>query len=397
LQGTDKVTAQAWLRKTGKRLNDEGQPWFMSLSLVNPHDVMFYDTDKPGQKVQGEPRPMMPIAREPDDTIYKKHWDVPLPASRKQPWDQPGRPQAHYDYQQAMGMLTGVIPNEDARWQRMQDYYLNCISDNDRSIENVLTELDNLGLTENTIIIFTADHGELAGAHGMSGKGATAFREQNNVPFILYHPDVAGGKTCKAVTAHNDLVPTILAMTGADRQQKQTVVDKLHGHDVSKVLSNPEAARLNAIRDDGALYCFSMWAFMDANWLKSIAAAATSGKEMTVDSLPRPETRKRSNIRTVYDGRYKYSRYFNTQQHHQPMTVERIFELNDVELFDTENDPNEMNNLALDRKNRDVVLAMNEKLNRLIAGEVGKDDGSHLPDIDGVNWNVKHSALKSMM
>jgi hypothetical protein len=33
----------------------------------------------------------------------------------------------------------------------------------------------------------------------------------------------------------------------------------------------------------------------------------------------------------------------------------------------------------------------------LIAGEVGKDDGSHLPDIDGVNWNVKHSALKSMM
>ena len=34
----------------------------------------------------------------------------------------------------------------------------------------------------------------------------------------------------------------------------------------------------------------------------------------------------------------------------------------------------------------DVLLAMNDKLNRLIDSEVGKDDGSHLPDIDGVNW-----------
>lgn len=391
------ATAQAWLRKTGKRLNNEGQPWFMSLSLVNPHDVMFYDTDKPGQKVQGDPKPMMPIAREPDDAIYKRTWDVPLSPSRKQAWDKPGRPKAHFDYQQAMSLLTGVIPNEDARWRRMQDYYFNCISDNDRSVENILSELDNLGMMDNTIILFTADHGELVGAHGMSGKGATAFREQNNVPFILYHPDVPGGKTCKAVTSHNDLVPTILAMTGADKQQKQAVVEKLHGHDISKVLKNPEAASLNAIRGDGALYCFSMWAFMDADWLKSLAAVALSGKEMAVDTLPRPETRKRSNIRTMYDGRYKYSRYFNSQEHNQPTTVEQIFKYNDVELFDLDNDPNEMNNLALDKKNRDVLLVMNEKLNRLIVKEVGKDDGSHLPDITGVDWSVDHSALKSML
>jgi arylsulfatase len=45
-----------------------------------------------------------------------------------------------------------------------------------------------------------------------------------------------------------------------------------------------------------------------------------------------------------------------------------------------------MNNLALDKKNRNVLLAMNDKLNRLIDSEVGKDDGSHLPKISGVNW-----------
>ncbi|MCK5656430.1 MAG: sulfatase-like hydrolase/transferase [Deltaproteobacteria bacterium] len=379
------ATSQAWLRRKGKSLNDEGQPWFMTLSLVNPHDVMFYDTDKLGQEVQGDPKPMFPITRDPDDKIYKKKWDVPLSPSRKEPWDKPGRPAAHYDYQKSMAMLTGKIPNQDERWRRLQDYYFNCISDNDRSVGTILTELENLGMLENTIVMLTADHGELCGAHGMSGKGATAYREQNNVPFIVYHPDMPGGKKCKAVTAHNDLVPTILAMTGADKKQKKKVADRLHGHDVSPLLENPQKASFDAIRD-GALYCYSMWAFMDGDWLQKVGKAAASGKEMTVDTMPRPDTKKRSNIRTVYDGRYKYSRYFNSQEHNRPTTFEQIFEVNDVELFDLKNDPNEMNNLALDKKKRDVLLAMNDKLNRLIDSEVGKDDGSHLPDIAGVNW-----------
>ena len=391
------ATAQAWLRRKGKALNNESQPWFMALSLVNPHDVMFYDTDSPGEIVQGDPKPMMPIAREPDDEIYKKKWDVPLAPSRKQAWDKPGRPKAHYDYQQAMGMLTGVIPNEDDRWQRMQDYYFNCISDNDRSVDTILTELENLGMLENTIVIFTADHGELTGAHEMSGKGATAYREQNNVPFILYHPDIPGGKKCEAVTSHNDLIPTILTMTGTDKKQKKEVADRLRGHDVSSLLENPKSAAVDAIRNDGSLYCFSMWAFMDADWLKKVAKAAASGQEMTIDTLPRPDVKKRSNIRTVYDGRYKYCRYFNSQEHNRPTTIEQIFELNDVELFDLKTDPTETTNLALENKNRDVLLAMNDKLNRLIDSEVGKDDGFHLPDIAEVNWSVPQSALRNML
>ena len=382
------ATAQAWLRRRGKRVNAEGQPWFMTLSLVNPHDVMFYDTDKPGQDVQGNPKPWFQIARDPDDKIYKKKWDVPLSPSRKQPWDNPGRPAAHHDYQKSMGVLTGKIPNQDERWRRLQDYYFNCISDNDRSVDTILRELDNLGMTENTIVIFTADHGELCGAHGMSGKGATAYREQNHVPFILYHPDLPGGKKCKAVTSHLDLIPTILAMTGADKKQKKKVADRLHGHDMSVLLENPEKADLNAIRD-GALYCYSMWSLMDADWLRKVAKKAASGEKITLDTIPRPDTKKRSNIRTVFDGRYKYSRYFNSQEHHRPTTIQQIFQVNDIELFDLKNDPYEMNNLALDKKNRDLLLAMNDKLNRLIDSEVGKDDGSHLPKIAGVNWGFE--------
>ena len=88
----------------------------------------------------------------------------------------------------------------------------------------------------------------------------------------------------------------------------------------------------------------------------------------------------------MFDGRYKYNRYFNSQEHNRPTTIEQIFEVNDVELFDLETDPFEMRNLTLDKNNQDLLLAMNDKLNRLIDAEVGRDDGSHLPDIDGINW-----------
>ena len=379
------ATAQAWLRRRGKSLNQEGQPWFMALNLVNPHDVMFYNTDQPGKKKQGDPKPMMPINRDPDDKIYQKNWDVPLSASRKEKWNKTGRPKAHFEYQKSRKLLVGAVRNEDERWRRLQDYYFNCISDCDRSLDAILTELDNLGMLDNTIIIFTADHGELCGAHGMSGKGSTAYREQNNVPFMLYHPDMPGGNKCRAVTSHLDLVPSILGMTGADKKQKKEVTEKLHGHDVSPVLENPEAAPADAIRD-GALYCYGMWSYMDADWLKKILDAVKAKKKLTKETAPKPNAKKRAAIRTVYDGRYKYSRYFSPLDHNRPITIEQIFEANDVELFDLKKDPHEMNNLALDKDKRDILLAMNDKLNRLIDSEVVKDDGSHLPDLDGVNW-----------
>lgn len=63
-----------------------------------------------------------------------------------------------------------------------------------------------------------------------------------------------------------------------------------------------------------------------------------------------------------------------------PASMEALFALNDVELFDLQEDPDEMHNLARDPgKHASLLMAMNAKLNRLINTEVGEDAGQMLP------------------
>jgi arylsulfatase len=94
---------------------------------------------------------------------------------------------------------------------------------------------------------------------------------------------------------------------------------------------------------------------------------------------------KRGAIRGVFDGRYRFARYYSPKQHNRPTSVDALFRLNDVELFDVEKDPLERNNLALERdKHAHVIDAMNAKLNELIDAEVGEDIGQMLPGgVDG--------------
>ena len=107
-----------------------------------------------------------------------------------------------------------------------------------------------------------------------------------------------------------------------------------------------------------------------------------------------PDLNKRGAVRSVYDGRYVYSRYFAPRQHNRPTTLEQLYAVNDVELYDRESDPYEMTNLAAQRgAARELVLAMNEKLNRLIDAEVGEDRGQMLPGGIEAGWEVTSETM----
>ncbi len=383
----------SWLRGQGRVLAAEHKPWFLAVNLVNPHDIMFLDTDRPGEPVQGR-NILSRIEAAPDDSFYRRKWGSPLPKSYAQRLDEPSHPPAHAEFLRAHDTLVGRIPDEDARWHYRHDYYLNCLRDVDRNIAPLLDELEAQGLASNTIVVLTADHGDLDGAHRMHAKGATAYREQNNVPLIIAHPAHAGGKRCKAVTSHLDLAPTLLAFTGAAPDKRAAIARKLPGKDFSGLLAAPAAAGVDAARD-GSLFCYNMFAYIDGAFMeKAVAMLAEPDGQAKLVAAARagamtPDMRKRGAIRSVVDGRYRFSRYFSPRQHNRPTSMESLLALNDVELYDLVADPLELHNLALDpRKNGELMLAMNAKLNALIDVEVGEDLGQMLPGgVDG-GWVV---------
>jgi len=380
--------SRSWLRGKGEQLREEKKPWFMAVNLVNPHDVMYYNTDLPGQNQQAG-QAMLHINRDPNNSLYQQQWDVKLPSSRKEAIGGNGRPTAHLDYRNSRGVMVGAVPNEDDRWRRLNNYYFNCIKDVDNNLVEILDELDELGISDNTIIIFTADHGELAGAHGLSGKGATTYREQNNVPFTIVHPSYKGNKRCRAVTSHVDLATTLVSLAGGDLSS----LGNLPGKDISTLLDAPETALVDALRD-GALYNYNMFAYVDQEFFASIGKFFAEGG--TAEELPnqgfKPNLKKRGAIRSIHDGHYKFSRYYSPLQHHIPKTLEELFKNNDIELYDVQNDPLEMTNLARDRnKYGEIIKMMNNKLNLLIESEVGDDIGQMLPTIEGTDWKLSAS------
>ena len=382
-----------WLRGHGKVLATQGKPWFLAVNLVNPHDIMFLDTDRPGEKVQAR-NILGHIEPAPADPLYGKQWAFELPRSYAQRLDERGRPAAHAEYLRSHDTLVGRIANEDWRWRARHNYYLNCLRDADRNIVPLLEELEALGLAANTIIVLTSDHGDLDGAHRLHAKGATAYREQNNVPFIVVHPAYAGGKRCKAVTSHLDVAPTLVSLTNASAEKKAAITRNLPGKDLSALLAGPEGTSYTQVRD-GALYCYNMFAYIDGAFMeKAVSVVQQPGgkaklKEAAKAGTMRPDLSKRGAIRGLFDGRYKFARYFSPKQHNRPESLETLFKLNDVEFYDLEHDPLECHNLATEPEKHGALLeAMNAKLNALIAREVGDDVGQMLPGGADGGWVV---------
>ena len=140
-------------------------------------------------------------------------------------------------------------------WSYFYNYYLNLIRDNDHGLQLLLNALDQLDLWKNTIVVVTADHGEMAGSHGgLRGKGPFAYELNSHIPLWIVHPDYAGGRTTTMLTSHLDLLPTLVGMTGLPQPQRQAAVKGLPGHDFSRaarqcsVGGHPRQSRRRALQ-----------------------------------------------------------------------------------------------------------------------------------------------------
>jgi arylsulfatase A-like enzyme len=91
-------------------------------------------------------------------------------------------------------------------------YYAFCSLVDDQ-IGRILAALQELGQAENTIVVFTVDHGDYVGAHRLMLKGVPAFEEVYRVPLILRGPGIPAGRQVEQVISLIDLAPTLVQLT----------------------------------------------------------------------------------------------------------------------------------------------------------------------------------------
>lgn len=187
--------------------HDHDAPWLAVASFVNPHDIVFSGV---GWQALGFP----PV---PDDVP-----EVPPAPSQTDSFD--GRPACQAAWRDAWTAMVYEQPTDRA----YRRFYLWLHAVVDAAIGQVLDGLERAGFADDTIVVLTADHGDLLGAHGgLQQKWHNAFDEALRVPCLLAGPGVEPGDV-HAPTSHVDLLPTLLGLCGIDADATLASVAATH-------------------------------------------------------------------------------------------------------------------------------------------------------------------------
>ena len=109
------------------------------------------------------------------------------------------------------GYHSHLLP-EDDRKKLVANYY-GMISFMDKYIGKILDKLDNLGIADETLVVFTTDHGHFFGQHGLQYKGGFHYEDLIKLPFIVRYPgNVPAQKESHALQSLVDLAPTFLSL-----------------------------------------------------------------------------------------------------------------------------------------------------------------------------------------
>jgi choline-sulfatase len=239
---------------------DGDKPFFLIVALTNPHDVQEY----PGRGVRGAlGRRIKPTYAEGGYRLADFE-DLPIDLPPNVEDDLATKPKVHAEFRRFLAIGTGHVRTHD-RQLIYARFYAHLCREVDQQIVKLLDALDASGLTDDTLIIRTSDHGELGMAHGrMRQKFYNAYRETLSVPLIFSNPRLYSElKTTDSFAGLVDLLPTLAAVAGGPEPQQYG----FKGHDLSPILSDPSTSVQDVLH---FTYEDDVFPVKSANFLRAI-------------------------------------------------------------------------------------------------------------------------------
>ncbi|WP_394821557.1 sulfatase-like hydrolase/transferase [Pendulispora albinea] len=197
----------AWLRRRAGQAGQGTQvgPWATTISLINPHDIMYYP--KETDTIASFRSPPVGEVDLPPNFETLAHLEA-------------NKPRLHAVYARNANKAFGDLPHEgeagSLAWRRLLALYLELHGTVDPQIGAVLDALASSPFAKNTMVVFTADHGEYGGSHGLRGKGAAAYEEGIRIPLAVHDPTgrlANGVETPRTeLTSSVDLLPMLLTL-----------------------------------------------------------------------------------------------------------------------------------------------------------------------------------------
>ena len=180
--------AQVWLREEAPKESDK--PWVLFVSFVAPH---------------------FPLTAPPEH--YYRYWDRELPMPKLYAREE--RPTHPYvaDYGRNFNYDDYFEGPADVR--KALSGYFGLVSYLDENIGKVLGALNDSGLAQDTVVMYTSDHGDNLGARGLWGK-STMYEEIAGVPFLLAGPGIPRGRVVDTPVSHVDAFPTLVEIAGEE-------------------------------------------------------------------------------------------------------------------------------------------------------------------------------------